>query len=163
MTEPAYSFGPRESQWPQKSVRDLLLQKGFGVVAVSPSVTVLETLEVMENENVSVVVVTRNGWLVGIFTERDYVTRVVSSDQAASTMRIEEVMTTNVVTVEPESLLDVCVTLMKNHRIRYLPVLAADRVMGVISLSDIVKAVSHEEREFLSLFPESGVVEKGEV
>ena len=163
MTEPAYSFGPRESQWPQKSVRDVLLQKGFGVPNLAPTATVLEALEVMESEQAPAVVVTKNGWLVGIFTEKDYATRVVLSDECAASLRMEEVMSTDVVTIDPDSSLDACMTLMANHKVRYLPVLAADRVMGILSLSDVVQAVSQGEREFLSLFPASGAFEKREI
>lgn len=163
MKEPAYSFGPRESQWPQKSVRDVLLQKGFGVPSLPPTASVLQALEVMESERAPAVVVTKNGWLVGIFTEKDYATRVVLSDLSAASLSIKEVMTTNVVTVDPDASLDACMTLMTNHKVRYLPVLAADRVMGILSLSDVVKAVSQGEREFLSLFPESGAFEKREL
>jgi CBS domain-containing protein len=87
----------------------------------------------------------------------------VSSDHSAASLRMEDVMTTDVVTVDPDSSLDACITLMKNHRVRYLPVLQADRVMGIVSLSDVVKALSRDELEFLSLFPESGAFEKHEI
>ena len=85
------------------------------------------------------------------------------SDESAASLRIEDVMTTNVVSVDPDSSLDTCITLMTNHKVRYLPVLNADRVMGILSLTDVVKAVFQEEREFLSLFPANGTFDKPEV
>ena len=87
MGESAHSFGPRESQWPQKCAKEVLLECGFGAVAVAPTASVLTALELMEKEAVQVLVVKRSGWLVGIFTERDYAAKVVLTDQSSADRR----------------------------------------------------------------------------
>ena len=120
------------------TVRDLLLRKGTNVVAVTPDSTVLEAASLMNDRGIGGVVVLDGKQLVGIFSERDVMRRVVAAERAPSTTRIADVMTSHVVTTTLETTVADCRALMTARRIRHLPVLSADGLVGVITTGDIL-------------------------
>ena len=131
-----------------KTVQQLLESKRYSVVSVAPSSTVLEALEVMAEMEIGAVVVIDNEHLVGIFSERDYARKVVLQGKASKDTPVREIMTDTVVCVRPEQTVDDCMNLMTDKRIRHLPVLEHKRVIGVISIGDVVKEML-SEKEFV--------------
>jgi CBS domain-containing protein len=131
-----------------KTVQQLLESKRHSVVSVSPSATVLEALKVMAEKEIGAVVVLEDGHLVGIFSERDYARKVVLQGKASKDTPVREIMTDKVVCVRPEQSIDDCMGLMTDKRIRHLPVLDHKKVIGVISIGDVVKEML-SEKEFV--------------
>ncbi len=123
---------------------DILTQKGRAVHTLSPDGTAFEALEMMVRENVGSVVITEAGGIAGIFTERDYLRRVALVDRDPRTTRLSEVMTEDLVCLEPEWTVDASMALMTQQRIRHLPVIEDGRLAGMVSIGDLVKQVSDE-------------------
>ncbi len=128
-------------------VSNILKAKGGEVLAVAPRATVFEALELMARENVGAVIVLDGEQLVGIFSERDYARKVVLRGKSSRTTPVSEVMTTKVFFVKPESTSEDCMALMTSHHIRHLPVMQNEKVVGVISIGDVVKSLL-KDREF---------------
>ena len=131
-----------------KTVQQLLESKRYSVVSVAPSSTVLEALKVMAEKEIGAVIVIDNEHLVGIFSERDYARKVVLQGKASKDTPVREIMTDTVVCVRPEQTVDDCMNLMTDKRIRHLPVLEHKKVIGVISIGDVVKEML-SEKEFV--------------
>lgn len=127
------------------TVRQVLLRKGNQIYAVSPKATVLEALQGLARHDVGALLVMEGEALVGIFSERDYARRLVLLGRFSKDTRVEEVMTPNPITVGPEADLSEVMRLMTERRIRHLPVVEEGRVVGVISIGDVVKAVITEQ------------------
>ena len=128
-------------------VANIIRIKGGGVLAVSPRATVYEALEMMAAKNVGAVIVTDGERLVGIFSERDYARKVVLQGKSSRKTPVAEVMTGKVYFVKPESTAEDCMQLMTDHHIRHLPVMENDKLVGVISIGDVVKSLL-TDREF---------------
>ncbi|MEO8007594.1 MAG: CBS domain-containing protein [Betaproteobacteria bacterium] len=131
-----------------KTVQQLLESKRYSVVSVTPSTTVLEALKVMAEKEIGAVMVIDDGHLVGIFSERDYARKVVLQGKASNDTPVREPMTERVVCVKPEQTIEDCMGLMTDKRIRHLPVLEHKKVIGVISIGDVVKEML-SEKEFV--------------
>lgn len=121
-------------------VKQILDEKGRDVWSVAPDATVFAALELMAEKNVGAVLVMEAERLVGIFSERDYARRVVLHGKASRDTLVRDVMTRRVYAVPPDFTVDRCMALMTEKRIRHLPVMRDDRVAGVISIGDVVKA-----------------------
>jgi CBS domain-containing protein len=129
-----------------QTVSDILRTKGDTVVAVSPHDTVLHALGVMAEHEVGAVLVIDGEKLVGILSERDYARKVVLAGRSSKDSRIGDVMTPQVVCVAPERTVDECMALVTDRRVRHLPVVDHKRVIGVVSIGDLVKAtIAHQE------------------
>jgi CBS domain-containing protein len=123
-----------------KTVQQLLETKGNAIISVSPDTMVYDALVIMANHHVGALVVLENdGHLAGIFSERDYAREVVLKGKTSKTTKISEVMSTTVITVRPDQLVDECMELMSGKRIRHLPVIENERVVGILSIGDLVK------------------------
>lgn len=129
------------------TVRELLAKKGSEVWSVSPGATVYDALQLMAARNVGAVLVLDDGELAGILSERDYARQVILKGKASRDTPVRDIMTTSVVSVSPERTIDDCMALMTERRIRHLPVLKSDVLLGVLSIGDVVKAVI-SEKEF---------------
>ena len=121
------------------TVRDVLAAKGNGLHTVSADATVLEATREMNRHKIGALVVTEDGdHVVGIFTERDVLMRVVAEEQAPSDLKVGDVMTKDVICCSPSDDLDEVSAIMKTHRIRHVPVCDQDgRVLGMISIGDV--------------------------
>jgi CBS domain-containing protein len=131
-----------------KTVQQLLESKRYSVVSVTPSTTVLDALKVMADKEIGAVIVIDDGHLVGIFSERDYARKVVLQGKSSKDTPVREIMTEKVVCVRPEQTIEDCMGLMTDKRIRHLPVLEHKKVIGVISIGDVVKEML-SEKEFV--------------
>jgi CBS domain-containing protein len=131
-----------------KTVRDLIADKGAKVWSVAPDTTVLDALRLMADEEIGAVLVLRGEQLVGIFTERHYAREVVLKGKASKDTPVRDVMTQRIVYVRPEQTMEDCMALMTDKRVRHLPVMEAEKLIGVLSIGDVVKAMI-SEKEFI--------------
>ena len=129
------------------TVRDMLAGKDATIRSVAPTDTVLHALGVMADHDIGGVLVMDQERLAGILTERDYARRVVLLGRASRDLPVAEIMTSHVCCVSPDRTIDECMALMTEKRIRHLPVLDHKKVVGIISIGDVVKATI-AEREF---------------
>ena len=129
------------------TVRDMLGKKDATIRSVAPGDTVLHALAVMAEYGIGGVIVMDGGKLAGILTERDYARRVVLLGRASRDLQVAELMTSHVCCVSPDRTVDECMALMTEKRIRHLPVLDHKKVIGIISIGDVVKATI-AEKEF---------------
>ena len=124
-----------------KTVTDLLKAKPARLVAVKPEDTVLDAIKVLAAQDVGAAVVMTGDRMAGIFSERDYTRKVILQGRSSSTTRVEEIMTSNVVCVTPRTRTRECMGLMTEKNIRHLPVVDEGRVVGIISIRDIVSDI----------------------
>lgn len=123
-------------------VRQILESKGYQVWWTRPDATVFDALRIMSEKDVGALVVLENdGKLAGIFSERDYARKVILFEKNSKDTPVGEVMTASVFTVEPGEPIEKCMALMTARHIRHLPVVEDNRVIGIISIGDVVKAV----------------------
>lgn len=120
------------------TVRDILARKGPGVVTVSPASSVLEAAQLMNDRGIGAVLVTEGATLRGIFTERDLMRRVVAERLDPAWTAVSDVMTTTLTTATPQTAMDECAASMTSRRIRHLPVLEGDALVGVVTIGDIL-------------------------
>jgi len=130
-------------------VRDILHKKGAVIFSVSPQATVLEALKLMSDKNISSVMVTEGEKIAGIFTERDYARKIILKGKTSAEARISEVMVSNLFTVTPDHDLSQCMQLMSDKTIRHLPVLDNGKLIGIISIGDVVKSVIEEQQNVI--------------
>jgi CBS domain-containing protein len=121
-----------------KTVAELLKIKPARVVRVSPDMSVLDAIKVLAIEDVGAAVVMSGERMVGILSERDYTRKVVLQGRASNTTQVTEIMTANVVSVNPRTNMRECMALMTEKGIRHLPVVDSGRVIGMVSIRDIV-------------------------
>jgi CBS domain-containing protein len=133
-------------------VKVLLEAKGHVIHAVAPSDTVFEAIKRMAEHHCGALLVLEQNKLVGIVSERDYARKVILQGKSSKATAVSEIMSTKLVTTSPEHTLTECLTLMTQHRIRHLPVLDGERVAGVLSIGDLVKAkIEQQQREIQQL------------
>ena len=128
-------------------VAEILKAKGRDVWTVSSDSTVYDALQEMADKNVGALLVVEDDKLVGVFSERDYARKVILHGKASKDTLVKEIMSTEMFWVRPDETVAGCMELMTNKRIRHLPVLDEGRLVGVISIGDVVKAVI-SEKEF---------------
>jgi len=130
------------------AVRDILQRKGNQVWSVAPDSTVYDALMLMAEQNVGALLVLDGEKIVGIFSERDYARKIILKGKASKETSVEEIMTSEVTTVHPAQFVEECMALMTDKRIRHLPVLEGEKLAGLISIGDVVKAII-SDREFI--------------
>ena len=123
------------------TVRQLLQAKGYDIWAVAPESAVLDALKLMADKNIGAVLVIDHGNLVGILSERDYARKVVLREKASRNTPVREIMTERVVCVHPSRPVEECLALMTSGHLRHLPVVEDGRLIGVISIMDVVKTI----------------------
>jgi CBS domain-containing protein len=132
-----------------KTVQQILRSKGSAFWFVTPDTMVYEALQLMAEKDVGALLVLNSGaQLVGIISERDYARKVILKGKSSLDTPVREIMSHPVTTVGPEQTVEGCMAVMTEKRVRHLPVLVTDRVVGVVSIGDVVKA-SLDEKDFL--------------
>ena len=132
-----------------KTVKELLRVKGYQVWSIGPDATVYEALTLMAEKDVGALLVLDNaGQLVGILSERAYARKIVLKGKTSRETPVREIMTEKVVWVRPDQTIEECMALMTNKHIRHLPVMEEGRLLGVISIGDVVKDIISEQ-EFM--------------
>jgi len=127
------------------TVRNILQKKGNAVHSISPDSSVYDALEELEENNLGSLVVVENGKLTGVFTERDYVRKVILKGRSSKETLVRDIMSSRPIFVNPDNTLDECMQLMSDKFIRHLPVLENDELVGVISISDLVRYIIYEK------------------
>lgn len=132
-----------------QTVRGLLRDKGSQVYSVAPETSVYDALNLLAEKSLgALVVLTREGDLAGIVSERDYARKVELLGMTARETPVREIMTERVVCVRPDQTVEECMALMTNKRIRHLPVIEGNMLIGIVSIGDVVKAIISEQ-EFM--------------
>ena len=129
------------------TVKELLREKGSQVWTITPQATVYEALELMATKNIGSLVVLEEGNVAGMFTERDYARKVVLQGRSSKTTTVGELETQDVLYVGPDDSIENCMALMTDKRLRHLPVMENEKLVGLVSIGDVVKAVI-SDREF---------------
>jgi CBS domain-containing protein len=131
-----------------RNVRDILREKGAAVYSISPDATVYDALKLMAEKNVGALVVFDQDRIVGMISERDYARKIVLRNKFSRETKVKEIMTAEIIIVTPAVDLEQCMRLMTERRLRHLPVVEKDRMVGIISIGDIVKGII-EHQEFI--------------
>ncbi|HSY44331.1 MAG TPA: CBS domain-containing protein [Candidatus Acidoferrum sp.] len=119
-------------------VSTLLHHKGSSVWHIAPEATVFDAIQLMADKNIGALPVLSGGRLAGMFTERDYTRKVALAGKTSKQTSVKEILSPDVITVAPDESVEECMRLMTEHRIRHLPVLQNDEVVGIISIGDLV-------------------------
>ena len=128
------------------TIRELLEGKGYEVASIEPDKSVYEAMHLMAAKNIGALMVLQQGKLAGIFTERDYSRKAFSLDRFAKDIQVKELMSAQVAYVSPDYSTEDCMALVTEMRVRHLPVLEDGKVLGIISIGDLVKdAISGRE------------------
>lgn len=130
-----------------KTVREMLLKKGNKIHSISPNQKIFEALQLMAEKDVGALLVLDGENLVGIISERDYARKVALEGKSSKDSPVSEIMSTKVMYVKLDSSTDDCMALMINKKIRHLPVYDKGKLVGVISIGDVVNAII-DEKEF---------------
>ena len=121
------------------TVATIINRKGASAVAVTPDTKIIDALNIMAEKNIGSILVMDGGEYLGIFTERDYARKVILKGKSSLETRIAEIMRTDIPAVSPTTTVEHCMQLMTDKNIRYLTVFENDRLIGIVSISDIVK------------------------
>lgn len=129
------------------TVRSVLKQKDQNIWSVSPEVWVYDAIQMMADKHVGALLVISEGKLLGIISERDYARKVILQGKSSKQTEVKEIMTSPVIFVGPEHTVEDCMRIMTNNRIRHLPVVEDEKVLGIVSIGDLVKWIisAHEE------------------
>ncbi|WP_174875374.1 CBS domain-containing protein [Vogesella oryzae] len=129
-----------------QTVRQLLQRKKTGLITIGPDATVFQALQLMAEHDIGAVLVMDMGDVLGIFSERDYARRIVLQGRTSAGTKVRDIMTSKVVYVTPEQSVAQCMALMTEKRFRHLPVLEDDKVLGLLSIGDLVSATIDEQQ-----------------
>lgn len=121
------------------TIRDVLQNKGSGVVSVAPDDTVFDVIALMSDKNIGAVLVRDNDNLSGIFTERDYLNKIALQNRSSRDTAVRDVMSSPVITAAPDETIDQCMETMTNRRCRHIPVVENRELIGIVSLGDLVR------------------------
>lgn len=125
-------------------VRQLLDQKEKQVVSVGPETPLVDVLRTLSDHDIGVVVVVKDGQVIGIFSERDFTRALGHNPRLSLATPVAELMTERVIAIHPQESIEACMVLMTEHRIRHLPVVEEGKLVGMISIGDVVKEVLSE-------------------
>lgn len=129
------------------TIKQVLQGKKINTIySVAPDETVYAALELMAAKNIGAVLVIEGGDLVGIFSERDYARKGILQGRASKDTLIRNVMTANVITITPEQSLELCMITMAEKHIRHLPVMDGEKLVGIISINDVVNTIIHDQK-----------------
>jgi CBS domain-containing protein len=142
------------------TIGEILSHKGGAVWCVSPQTMVFDAIQMMADKNVGALLVTENDNLKGIISERDYTRKIALKGKSSKQTPVKEILSENVIHVTPSHTVEECMRLMTNHRVRHLPVLESDRIVGVVSIGDLVNWIIsaqnttiHQLETYISGYP----------
>jgi len=127
-------------------VKRILNEKGDEVYHISPDHTVYEAIKKMSDKSIGALLVMEKDELYGIISERDYREKVILKGRTSKTTKVKEIMTSDVYWVSPQESLEECMALMTNKKIRHLPIMEDEKVIGVISIGDIIKQIISKQK-----------------
>lgn len=134
------------------TVKDILQTKGQQeVISITPDTTVYESLTIMADKNVGALIVLDGETVAGIMSERDYARKVILHGKSSRELKVKEIMTSKVYYVHPEQNVQDCMAQMTDKRVRHLPVIENDRLVGIISIGDVVKTIMADQEYTIKL------------
>lgn len=133
-----------------KIVQQVLNTKPVQIYSVDRSTSVLGALKIMNEKNISALLIMENGQLLGIFTERDYARKIILQGKSSKETLISEAMTENPISVSPNDTIELCMEIMTDKHIRHLPVKDADQTVGMVSIGDVVKSIIADQKQTIS-------------
>lgn len=135
---------------PGASLAELLGHKGGAIYSIAPDATVYDAIHTMADRSVGALLVMRDDALLGIISERDYTRKVILAGRSSRETRVEEIMTSNLVTASSNQTVEEAMKLMTESRVRHLPVLEGGRVVGVVSIGDLVKWIISAQEDVIA-------------
>jgi CBS domain-containing protein len=129
-----------------KTVRDILDAKGRDVWHIGPANSVFEALRLMAEKEVGALIVMDGAKVIGVISERDYARKVILHGRASPTTRVEEIMTVSVVYTHPDQPIEECMAIVTERRIRHLPVMEEGKLVGIVSIGDLVKTIIADQK-----------------
>ncbi len=129
-----------------KRIQTLLKKKGYDVWSIAPDASVYDAIHLMAEKAVGALIVMDGQKLVGVISERDYARKIILEGRSSENTKISEIMSSEVITIGPDNRIEECMEIMTERRIRHLPVLDGNEVLGVISLGDLVKYIIAEQQ-----------------
>ena len=146
---------------PNGSISEILNHKGSTVWTIAPEATVFDAIQMMADKNIGALLVTDHDKLVGIISERDYTRKVALKGKSSKQTAVKEIISDQVIYVRPHQTVEDCMRLMTTHRIRHLPVLDDSRILGVVSIGDLVNwiisaqtSTIHQLQTYIAGYPE---------
>ncbi len=129
-----------------RTVQQLLDEKGHDIQSVHPDESVFDAIQKLADANIGSLIVVEDDRPVGIFTERDYARNVILKGKSSPTTPVRDIMTTRVIFVQPEQTVEDCMAIMTDKHIRHLPVLDGEKLVGMISIGDLVKSIIADQK-----------------
>jgi CBS domain-containing protein len=143
------------------TIAEILNTKGHAIWSVSPDTTVFDAIQLMADKNVGALLVTEQSKLLGILTERDYTRKIALKGKSSKQTAVREIISDKVTTVHPEHTIEECMRLMTEFRVRHLPVLEEGKIVGIVSIGDLVNwiisaqtSTIHQLQTYISGYPE---------
>jgi len=130
-----------------KTLKQLLAAKGNQVYSIGPDAKVIEALQLMAQKDVGALVVMEGGRLVGMLSERDYARKVILHGRSSQDVPVRDIMTSDVITIDPGKTIEDCMGLVTQRRIRHLPVCEGEKLIGLVSIGDLVKEVIADQEQ----------------
>jgi CBS domain-containing protein len=130
-----------------KRVSDILASKGHEIWSVTPTTSVFDALRLMAEKRIGAVLVLKDGELVGLFSERDYARKIILVGKSSKDTPVSEIMSRELICVEPTQPTAVCIRLMTDNRIRHLPVMGGGKLLGIVTIGDVVKAIIADQEQ----------------
>ncbi len=128
-------------------IRQILQLKGELVWTIAPDQTVFDALRLMADKDIGALVVVQDARIVGILSERDYARKVILVGKSSKETLVSEIMTSPVVTIHPDQTVEEAMEMMTRHRVRHLPVVENDQLVGILSIGDVVRNIIYRQRE----------------
>lgn len=128
------------------TIRQLLNDKGTEVWSISPDAWVYDAVALMAEKEIGALIVIDGGRIVGLVSERDYARKVILKGRVSRETQVRDIMTTRVVYAHPEQTVEECMAILTDQRIRHLPVMDQEKLVGIISIGDLVKAIINEQK-----------------
>lgn len=135
------------NQSPMKTVKQIFENKETVVYSTNSSRSVLDALQIMMEKNISALLIIENDQLLGIFTERDYARKIILKGKSSKETLIKDVMTVSPYTITPDEKIANCMELMTNNHFRHLPVIENGKVLGMVSIGDLVKFIIEDQKQ----------------
>lgn len=129
------------------TVKQILDHKGYEFFSISPEATVFEALQLMADKNIgALMVLDSEGKLIGMFTERDYARKIVLHGHSSKEAKLLDYMSTDLYTVKPDTTVLVCMAIMSEQKVRHVPVLDHNKIIGIISIGDVVNTIIEDQK-----------------
>jgi CBS domain-containing protein len=129
-----------------KTIRQILKKKGRKIWTISPATRVFDALQVMAEKDVGALLVVNGKTLVGVFSERDYARKVILQGKSSKDIRVSEIMSSPPIFIEPDNIIEQGLALMSAKHVRHLPVMENDRLIGIVTIGDLVRSLIDEQK-----------------